>query len=334
MGIVEKFPVPKPIGGTERVANPESILHTTSTVEVRNTQGIVIQTISVEEYSPSKENQKSARPVLVVPGYTEGPRTLEENQRETALLGRKAFTFDAQRGISNGGGDPADLLRLKREGFHEYEIKKAQALLKVVEQKVPGRRSVDAIGHSEGCIYLVLAALANPVPFHTLLLVNPGGMVGQDNFFSLIDRAYKHSKKEREMIQRNPDLKKVHDIGKSERVKNLTQSIMTGISAPRAIACTQIRELLVLLKEKGVRIVIAHSVDDEIFPMDEVRKMSAEGIDGFYSINMNLGHNGYFLDPQTHAFLAEHTFSGIEKREERETAEKQGFPTSEERLAA
>lgn len=334
MGTVEQLRVINS-GEANRAENQSGMVeHRRSSVSVVDKgapSGVRI--IPVAECFPPKEKEKKGLPILIAPGFTEGIETLELNLEHLAERGLHALTFDAPQGISREGEFPIELANLGEMALHEYETKKALALLEVVEQKkIEGK--IDAIGHSEGCIYLVLAALARPEKFRTLLLVNPGGMVGQDTFFSLISRAYDHVKQERRVAQQDPVILKRLKKGKFERRLNLAASLVEGATSPRAVACTQIEELLVILKKKGVHIVIAHSVDDLIFPMDRVQEISAkmakkqdthsgkdeeveEGtyLDGFYSIRG--GHNDFFLNPEDHAILADHTFSAIEAKEAR-----------------
>lgn len=304
----------------------ERIARTESVVRVKGARGKVVQTIRVEECAPPMELRRSDIPVIVAPGFTEGPDTLRSNLQCLAQEGYATFTYDAPLGISGKSESLAALTELQQElKFQKYHVRKAAALLAVLKEKNPETK-VNAIGHSEGCIYLVLAALARPKKFRTLFLENPGGMVGNDTFFALIDRAYKHKQQEKKEAMDDHLLRNMLSKASSERKKNFRQSLVRGVPAPRAIACTQIQELLLLLKEQGVHIVIAHSVDDVIFPMDRVQEMSslikrqnADGstgktyLDGFLSIPG--GHNAFFLDPEIHATLASSVFSTIDARE-------------------
>jgi len=53
----------------------------------------------------------------------------------------------------------------------------------------------------------------------------------------------------------------------------------------RAIAKTQLPELLREIKKNGTKISVIHGADDDAFPMERVQKMvNSEIIDGFYSV--------------------------------------------------
>ncbi len=323
----------------------------TSEILVKNREGRLAQIVHVAECFPPEGVEKKGRPVLFAPGFTEGPMTLKGNLEHLAALGRETLTYGASEGISeNASIYGAYLERIpdigakafRKESGYLYEVRKAVALLQVVEQK-NFQTSIDAIGHSEGCIYLILAALARPEKFHTLLLVNPGGMVGEDTFIALVGRAFQHIAQERYAGILDADLRNKVKEAKSERTHNFLQNIEEGGMSPRAIAVAQIETLLLYLKqEHRIHIVIAHSVDDVIFPMGKVqeaskntkrdpkRKQRRKGevevltqeeesgvkIDGFYSIRG--GHNDFFLNPEVHGLLADHAFSAIEAKEGRE----------------
>ncbi len=370
MGTVDQLrPFQPPV-----VEKPESqiqreISRVETTVTVRDDDGVFHdQDIPVHEYVPVYEGHKGFT-VLFAPGYSAGPKSLEPFLKELAKKGTDAITYDAPSGVS-GNNESSRALKEWVENMSDrdmatketpsaHHLNKAAALLEVVRQKnFDGK--IDAIGHSEGCIYLVLAALAKPEKFHTLLLVNPGGMVGEDDFFSLIGRAFKHMMQEREDMKKNPAFRSALSSGKNERRRNLARDIFRGAVAPRAIACSQIEELLLELKNKGIRIVIAHSEGDQIFTFDKVKELSRnknkiyyeEGsaptqrkdgkrvpkpyeeqtdeerfweeqgrfLDGFVALRG--GHNNIMgNDPDLYAELAHGIFSGIEKREQREAME-------------
>lgn len=339
------------------------------------------QDIPVHEYAPVKETEQEGLPVLFAPGYSAGPKSSRPLLENLAELKKFAITYDAPKGISGRNessialeecvASTSDRDTTGRGTPSAHHLNKAAALLEVVRQKnFEGK--IDAIAHSEGCIYLVLAALARPEKFHTLLLVNPGGMVGEDDFFSLIGRAWKHMMQEREYMKNNPAFRAALSSSKGERRLNLMKDIVRGATAPRAIACSQIEELLLELKNKGVHIVIAHSEGDQIFTFDKVKELSRNKnkiyyeenevlpgkdgrrvpkpyseqtaeerdweeagrfLDGFVALHG--GHNNIMGDrPDLYALLARDIFAGIQKKEEREAAEKRGFSAREERLAA
>lgn len=276
--------------------------------------------------------------------------TLQGNLEHLAQLGRETLTYSAPEGIPEDAPANDEYLAqtrnigekaFRKKSGYLYEVRKATALLKVVEQK-NFETSIDAIGHSEGCIYLILAALAKPEKFHTLLLVNPGGMVGKDSLFPLVGRAFQHMKDERSAARKDPGLREKIKEAKSERTHNFLRNIEEGGMSPRAIATAQIENLLLYLKQKhGLHIVIAHSVDDVIFPMkrmqeasknmkrDPERKRRKEGsvevlteeeqsgvkLDGF--ISLHGGHNEFFFEPEMYGLLADHVFSSVEAKEAR-----------------
>ena len=303
MGTIENFPHFNPVDA-EGEPTPTIIV---SKVNAYDSRGMLKEVIPVHEVMPPKEKLKSLVPVVITPGFTEGIKTLEGNLMQLAAYGRRSFTYDAPTGIRDSR---VKLEKIQEREFHEYELGKAAALLEVIDGKK--FEQVDAVGHSEGCIYLVMAALENPEKFRNLVLVNPGGMVGQDNFYALIRRAYRHLQQEKKSAV-DPEVRASIQKARSERVSNLIQNAKRFLPGPRAVACTQIEALLEELHNQGIHIVIIHSVDDLVFPMDRVQQMTKGSyIDGFYSVKG--GHNGYILEPDTYAYLTDQVLTALEAK--------------------
>jgi pimeloyl-ACP methyl ester carboxylesterase len=304
-----------PFQKSEETYNSESSRPTVTSEKllVRDSEGHVKNTITIEETAPHPDKQiEGAVPIIIAPGFAEGLKTLRENIIDLGGRGRNTITYDAPQGIDTKA---TTLTNINTDDFRQYEIGKAAALLKVLEHKHLER--VDAVGHSEGCIYLVLAAMEKPECFRSLILVNPGGMVGEDSFLSLIKRAYTHMRLEHDAKIKDPAIHSAVTHAKKERLGNLFQNIVHGAQSPRAIACTHIEELLATLKhEKGINIIIVHSVDDVVFPMDRVQKMSkAHFLDGFYAVRG--GHNDFFLKPEDHGLVINEALTALEARDKK-----------------
>jgi pimeloyl-ACP methyl ester carboxylesterase len=265
------------------------------------------QEIEVADLVPNQE-ALAQLPVMVVPGFTEGPETLAANMQGLALNGMRTLTYDAPSGISSEHFRPE---KLSPEQFAEYEIKKAWTLLKVMEKKSLDR--TDAVAHSEGCIHLVLAALERPDQFRNIVLVNPGGMVGDDNLIALVRRAYEHWVAERHMVEAGHYAVGSVERAQVERNRNFLKSLKQGLPSARAMACSEIHEILRSLKKLGIGISIIHSVDDILFPMDRVQETtSSDEVDGFYSVRG--GHNDFFLKPEDWTLLVHEALSALDQK--------------------
>ncbi len=173
------------------------------------------------------------------------------------------------------------------------EIQKAVSLLDVLEQK--DIAITDAIGHSEGGLYLALAAFMHPEKFRNLIFVDPAGMIGKDSFLNL---AYRFMIKE----------------GKQSKLPSIMmmKSMSEFIASNPSMALKEIKQLseadiyqmIKSLKEKGINISFVFGNDDKVFPMEKVqetytqRKENGEIKDfkdilnGFYSVK---GTHGEFI---------------------------------------
>jgi pimeloyl-ACP methyl ester carboxylesterase len=274
--------------------------------------------VGIVDISPDAESSKNTLPLMIAPGFAEGPDTLKENMRYFAGWGRRVFTCDAPYGISP---EFEEYSSLKQAGKLEmYEVGKAATINRVLEQKKFER--VDAVGHSEGCINLVIAALEHPERFRNLILVNPGGMVGGTTTFEFVRRIWRHFCAEKKAVSEDPHMRetKIHSVG--ERQHNLFAEPKKSLKAARAVACSEINDLLLELKERGIGISIIHGVDDELFPMDNIQKTAHRGeFDGFYSVKG--GHNDFFLNPEPYSMLVDHALDALEQKQNMEAARKQ-----------
>lgn len=261
------------------------------------------------------ELAKTDVPLMIAPGFSEGPKTLEENMRYLSGWGRRVLTYDAPYGISPEVHKNSSTK--KAENAQVYELGKAATLNKVLEQKELAR--VDAVGHSEGCINLVIAALEHPERFRNLVLVNPGGMVGETSTFEFIKRVWNHFYAEKRAVNADPRMHEVKIRSEHERKHNILAEPKKSLRAARAVACSEIGDLLKALKEQGIGISIIHSVDDAIFPMDKIQETAHKGqFDGFYSVKG--GHNDFFLNPEPYTMLVDHALDALARKQEKERA--------------
>lgn len=276
-------------------------------------------TSTVEIVDILPEIAKTEVPLMISPGFSERPETLEENMRYFSGWGRRVVTYDAPYGIS---AEPEEYSSLKQADKLEiYELGKAATINRVLEQKELGR--VDAVGHSEGCINLVIAALEHPDRFRNLILVNPGGMVGATTLMELVKRVWQHSHSEKKALSEDAHMRET----KTRLVRAGAQNLFfsepkKSLDAARAIACSQIGDLLAELRESGIKISIIHSVDDAIFPMDKIQQTAnKDQFDGFYSVKG--GHNDFFLNPEPYTMLVDNALDALERKQEKEEKARQ-----------
>lgn len=255
--------------------------------------------IEVVDIQP--EISKTEVPVVVAPGWAATPEVFKDNILTLAELGRRTISINSPHGIET---DVAD-------GLPEAELRKVAALVETLKEK--DINQVDAVGHSEAGIYLTIAATLYPDKFRNLVLVDPGGMIGEDRperlaarFSMDIIKQLIRSTKEHEIIK---PIRKASSVAGKAIMGGPRKSFQEVLD----ISNTQIHELLRGLRKKGIGISIIHAVDDKAFPMDRVQKIAKKDqLNGFYSVKGT--HNEFYLHPEKYTKLAEHALTALESR--------------------
>jgi len=235
------------------------------------------------------EEKKSEVPVLVAPGWGKMLGTVKTNLLEVIADrgGRRVLAADYPRTIKIKTENLPD-------GLPQQELQKAAVLLDLLETK--GIEQTDAVGHSEGGLYLSLAACLAPEKFRNLVLVSPAGLIGQD---SLLGLAYRFMIKE----GAKSTLAKAAEPGELVRAfwEYAGKHPLMAVKEAKQISEADIYELLKYLKQQGIHISIIATNNDDVFVMEKIqeqyRKEKAAGniqgyfevMDGFYS---TLGTHG------------------------------------------
>lgn len=109
---------------------PES-LEASPTLEEKfqNREVFTVEGGRIEVVDITPEQQKTATPVVLAPGWAASPEVLRENIIGLAQTGRRTLSFDAPHGVAVERGSAYD----------EAELRKTLALLEVLEQKSWGR---------------------------------------------------------------------------------------------------------------------------------------------------------------------------------------------------
>jgi len=255
----------------------------------------------VEVVDIRPKNQKTNIPVVVAPGWAATPEVFRDNILALAESGRRTISVKLYHGIETD----------KIDGYPDAELRKMAAVVRTLEEK--GVEKVDAVGHSEAGAYLTIAATLFPDKFRNIILVNPAGMIGQDDIASLSIRfssdvvdEIANSFKNRHHIKQI--LRSFSEAGKAV-ASNPLQALKQGI----AISGTQIQEQLKKLKEKGIGISIIHAGKDKAFPMDRVQRVArSEQLHGFYSVTGS--HNQIYLEPRRYSLVVDEALTALEKR--------------------
>lgn len=256
-----------------------------------------VENKDIEEINPEKS--KDDVPVFVSPGWGVTPESQKESLESIAEEGRNVLTvsFSRDKKIEQSDGDiPA------------AELQKALSIIEAINKK--GIDRVDAVGHSEGGLNLVIAANLFPEKFRNIVLVSPAGMVENDSSLSLIKRFIVD-----EGLQELKDNKNA-DMGLF--FKYMKELFKYSIKGPKlsyeelsACAVANIFQMTKELKEKGVGVGFVCGVNDKVFPIEEVIKnVGKENTDYFVSTK---GDHGSFIFNKKHALLAENLLDNMKK---------------------
>lgn len=265
------------------------------------------------------EQTKTEVPTLYAPGWAVGPKTHKEAiialaqgfppEPGARQGGRRVLSIDAVHGIETS----------PHQDYPLAEMRKAAALLALLDDR--GIDKIDAVAHSEGALYVALAAKVDPKKrFRNLVFVDPAGMIGNDSLGRLARDFTKDF-----FLQ---------DFGKTGVSESVMEALQTILKSPRktaqeviAITKEQIHGILKELKAEGMGIAVVHSVDDKGFPMGRVQQTiapvedtgqpSQSGrykamVDGFYSVEGT--HNQILIEPKKIMRAVDHALDGLERK--------------------
>jgi len=273
-------------------------------------------------------------PVLFVPGMFAGPKAYENPILKLEQTGRRVLSLEQPRHSDNLKDSYNAYIEMVREGHtdnassdiigqriatiesrwkrlvEEYTypretLRRALTLLGYLELK--GVDHADIVGHSEGGIDAVVAAFLNPDKIRNLVLVETGGMIGEDTIRSIAGRSRKVDTRPRALPvydETAPDRDQIsaereHDPAKGEQLRTeiaafaenrasisrLEELRMVNYLAsnPRraygevdALARSPITRLLHILREEGHKVAMIHAAGeidetgDEMFPLRRI----------------------------------------------------------------
>jgi len=225
---------------------------------------------------------KDTVPILLAPGWGDTPQSYKESLKVIHDGNRRVLSVSHPRRGENITGEYPD--------YPMAEIRKMQSLIGVISQKNLGK--VDVIAHSEGAINAIIAATLHPDKFRNIVLVSPGGLIGEDKLRKLVTRMHVSSIHDITQAMRS-----FHEIGPLTNAgvamaKYFLNNPNRAREELKAIAKSDILEMIKNLHDGGIGIAIIQGEDDPIFPISrigEVLRDSKDSIDGFYSFKG--GHN-------------------------------------------
>ena len=311
MNVEKNIPeAPPPSGVTEKIES-----HPTFDEQWEHPDKLVFTDRESESevgfYDIQPESLKTKIPTAMLGGWGGTAEMYRENMRSLVTAGRRAFSVTAPHGIDY---DKAEFSLEDVDNIPDAELRKIAALINSLEEKQI--KKIDAIGHSEGCLDIILAATLYPERFRDIVLVNPAGMIGKDNPWRLATSFA------REVVKGYVD--EVRKNGLSEPMLRAIRETTTAvINDPvqsfrevLALSNAQIHELLIGLREKGIGISIVSAVDDGVFPDKRMQEIvTKDMVDGYFTVS---GHHAQFqLDAERYTQLADYALEMMQQKRER-----------------
>jgi len=262
----------------------------------------------VNVYDISSEKRKTEVPTVLAPGFSGTPMAHEQNILGLAKAGRRVISVDSPHGLAEHGVEK-DLA-----GDHaEVELAKLSAIIQALDER--GIKQVNVVAHSEGAIYMALAASLYPGRFRNMVFVNPGGMIGKDNVFRL-GKGMAHQL----AVQAASEARRTDTDRQAEKLRSpliplrvIASNLKRAWGSVKVVADSDIVDMLKDLKAQGVGISIIHGADDKVFPMERVQKeVGADAVTGFYSVRG--GHNEIFIRPEQYTKVADLALDALEAR--------------------
>src|SRR3989344_3196084 len=242
---------------------------------------------NIDIYDVTPENPKTDVPTIIGLGWSLRPDDLKGTIQSLYELNRRVICPDTPHGIDVES----------KEGYPQIELRKVAALVRTLDERKVSK--ADIVANSEGGIFAVLAAYFYPERFRNLVLVNPAGMIGKDNFARLnvgfsadvVGHVIEDMREKRPSEQRL-------DILSS--LKTVSGSPLQATKSALAMADSDLRDMLKEIRKRGVGIEIIYSVGDQIFPPERI--METIGIEHTDALRPVAGrHNTFYLNPEPYA---------------------------------
>jgi pimeloyl-ACP methyl ester carboxylesterase len=303
--IPEHFYEPEP---TEVEAAPETFKSLEE--QFSHPERITIGKDQVDVYDVSPENKKTEIPAVLAPGFSATPMVHEQNILALAKAGRRVISVDSPHGLTKHG-----IEKELASDHAEVELAKLSAIIQAMDEK--GIQQADVVAHSEGGIYMTLAASLYPGRFRNMILMDPGGMIGRDNVLRLgigmVHQLGAQAISEGKRKEDDTDRQAKKLQSPLMPLKVIASNLKRAWDSVQAITDSDIVDMMKELKTQGVGISVIHGVDDKVFPMDRVQKeVGADAVTGFYSVAG--GHNEIFIRPERYTKAADLALDALEAR--------------------
>lgn len=188
------------------------------------------------------------------------------------------------------------------------QVQKARNTIAVL--KACGIEKTDVIAHSEGTLFMTIAALERPDLFRSMVFMGPAGMIGKDTFPRLALRFAK-------VIGHNITKNLIENPATGITINN--SALKYGIKNPAKslrevfeTAKTRIDKLLYEARENGTKIGVLYWDQDLLFPANRIRgnvTLDSQGFRGNvdthdYVYQVGAGHDDLRTNAATNAKAA------------------------------
>jgi pimeloyl-ACP methyl ester carboxylesterase len=224
--------------------------------------------IDLVDIVPEKKTQ--SLPILFAPGWSITINAIQDTLTYLVDCGYRVLSLNHKR---VGGAK-----------YQSEEERKAASILAILNRKEIER--VDAVGYSEGCTNVLLAARMQPEKFRHIVLMNPSGLTGHESMAHLINgfvvdlwdiRSKKDGRTKRCRVVR-------------ETVKYILANPIRSYKEVSEVANTDLVKLLKGLKKTHIKVSIIHNIEDKTFDFDVVQKTLQKAgtdiyINEFYAVS-------------------------------------------------
>lgn len=134
-----------------------------------------------------------------------------------------------------------------------------------------GVEQVDIVAHSGSAITSANFALQHPEKVRNLVLLNPGGLMGETTTPDFMRRVSRHLTQTSLHPVSNLQVTKKLMRGEKAAIKYVTTQPATAVQEMLAISKAEIHDTLSALHNQGVGVAIVATEDDKLFPARELR---------------------------------------------------------------
>ncbi len=248
-------------------------------------------------YDLLPESMKNNIPVILVPGWGGTPEMYRDNIDSLVSMGRRMLSVDAPHGIDY---DRSMMSSKAAKQIPDAQMRKIAAFIGALDEKKILR--VDAIGHSEGCIEIVFAVMLYPERFRNIVLVDPAGMIGEDDPRGLAarfsqDSLLSYAKKARNGRITARMIRAIRAIAGS-----LSRDPIRAFREFLVMSHTRISTSLSSIRNEGIGIAIVVAADDTVFSNERIKRVVTKEMIDVYFVALG-SHSRFQLEPESYMTL-------------------------------